>query len=157
MNIEIRKANVKDIRIIFNFIKKLADFEKSPKEVTTNPDLIKKKIFQKNSNIFSLIALNNDKPVGFVVYFFNYSTWTGKKGLYIEDLFIDPEIRRCGVGSRIMKSLSKIAINNDCARMEFNVLDWNEDAIKFYQKFNAKPMKGWTIFRIERNSIEAII
>tara|TARA_B100000945_G_scaffold57355_1_gene42364 strand:- start:870 stop:1343 length:474 start_codon:yes stop_codon:yes gene_type:complete len=157
MNIEIRKANVKDIGIIFNFIKKLADFEKSPKEVTTNPDLIKKKIFQKNSNIFSLIALNNDKPVGFVVYFFNYSTWTGKKGLYIEDLFIDPEIRRCGVGSRIMKSLSKIAINNDCARMEFNVLDWNEDAIKFYQKFNAKPMKGWTIFRIERNSIEAII
>tara|TARA_Y100000817_G_scaffold243727_1_gene195697 strand:- start:1541 stop:2014 length:474 start_codon:yes stop_codon:yes gene_type:complete len=157
MNIEIRKANVKDIGIIFNFIKKLADFEKSPKEVTTNPHLIKKKIFQKNSNIFSLIALNNDKPVGFVVYFFNYSTWTGKKGLYIEDLFIDPEIRRCGVGSRIMKSLSKIAINNDCARMEFNVLDWNEDAIKFYQKFNAKPMKGWTIFRIERNSIEAII
>ena len=157
MNIEIRKANVKDIGIIFNFIKKLADFEKSPKEVTTNPDLIKKKIFQKNSNIFSLIALNNDKPVGFVVYFFNYSTWTGKKGLYIEDLFIDPEIRRCGVGSRIMKSLSKIAINNDCARMEFNVLDWNKDAIKFYQKFNAKPMKGWTIFRIERNSIEAII
>ena len=154
MNIEIRKAN---IGIIFNFIKKLADFEKSPKEVTTNPHLIKKKIFQKNSNIFSLIALNNDKPVGFVVYFFNYSTWTGKKGLYIEDLFIDPEIRRCGVGSRIMKSLSKIAINNDCARMEFNVLDWNEDAIKFYQKFNAKPMKGWTIFRIERNSIEAII
>ena len=157
MNIEIRKANVKDIGIIFNFIKKLIDFEKSPKEVITNPDLIKKKIFQKNSNIFSLIALNNDKPVGFVVYFFNYSTWTGKKGLYIEDLFIDPEIRRCGVGSRIMKSLSKIAINNDCARMEFNVLDWNEDAIKFYQKFNAKPMKGWTIFRIERNSIEAII
>ncbi len=157
MNIEIRKANVKDIGIIFNFINKLADFEKSPKEVITNPDLIKKKIFQKNSNIFSLIALNNDKPVGFVVYFFNYSTWTGKKGLYIEDLFIDPEIRRCGVGSRIMKSLSKIAINNDCARMEFNVLDWNEDAIKFYQKFNAKPMKGWTIFRIERNSIEAII
>tara|TARA_B100001989_G_C24418557_1_gene402812 strand:+ start:76 stop:549 length:474 start_codon:yes stop_codon:yes gene_type:complete len=157
MNIEIRKANVKDIGIIFNFIKKLADFEKSPKEVITNPDLIKKKIFQKNSNIFSLIALNNDKPVGFVVYFFNYSTWTGKKGLYIEDLFIDPEIRRCGVGSKIMKSLSKIAINNDCARMEFNVLDWNEDAIKFYQKFNAKPMKGWTIFRIERNSIEAII
>ena len=157
MNIEIRKANVKDIGIIFNFIKKLADFEKSPKEVTPNPHLIKKKIFQKNSNIFSLIALNNDKPVGFVVYFFNYSTWTGKKGLYIEDLFIDPEIRRCGVGSRIMKSLSKIAINNDCARMEFNVLDWNEDAIKFYQKFNAKPMKGWTIFRIERNSIEAII
>ena len=157
MNIEIRKANVKDIGIIFNFIKKLADFEKSPKEVTTNPHLIKKKIFQKNSNIFSLIALNNDKPVGFVVYFFNYSTWTGKKGLYIEDLFIDPEIRRCGVGSRIMKSLSKIAIKNDCARMEFNVLDWNEDAIKFYQKFNAKPMKGWTIFRIERNSIEAII
>ena len=157
MNIEIRKANVKDIGIIFNFIKKLADFEKSPKEVTTNPHLIKKKIFQKNSNIFSLIALNNDEPVGFVVYFFNYSTWTGKKGLYIEDLFIDPEIRRCGVGSRIMKSLSKIAINNDCARMEFNVLDWNEDAIKFYQKFNAKPMKGWTIFRIERNSIEAII
>ena len=157
MNIEIRKANVKDIGIIFNFIKKLADFEKSPKEVTTNPDLIKKKIFQKNSNIFSLIALNNDKPVGFVVYFFNYSTWTGKKGLYVEDLFIDPEIRRCGVGSKIMKSLSKIAINNDCARMEFNVLDWNEDAIKFYQKFNAKPMKGWTIFRIESNSIEAII
>ena len=157
MNIEIRKANVKDIGIIFNFIKKLADFEKSPKEVTTNPDLIKKKIFQKNSNIFSLIALNNDKPVGFVVYFFNYSTWTGKKGLYIEDLFIDLEIRRCGVGSKIMKSLSKIAINNDCARMEFNVLDWNEDAIKFYQKFNAKPIKGWTIFRIERNSIEAII
>ena len=157
MNIEIRKANVKDIGIIFNFIKKLADFEKSPKEVTTNPDLIKKKIFQKNSNIFSLIALNNDKPVGFVVYFFNYSTWTGKKGLYIEDLFIDPEIRRCGVGSRIMKSLSKIAINNDCARMEFNVLDWNKDAIKFYQKFNAKPIKGWTIFRIERSSLEAII
>ena len=157
MNIEIRKANVKDIGIIFNFIKKLADFEKSPKEVTTNPHLIKKKIFQKNSNIFSLIALNNDKPVGFVVYFFNYSTWTGKKGLYIEDLFIDPEIRRCGVGSRIMKSLSKIAINNDCARMEFNVLDWNKDAIKFYQKFNAKPIKGWTIFRIERSSLEAII
>ena len=157
MNIEIRKANVKDIGIIFNFIKKLADFEKSPKEVTTNPHLIKKKIFQKNSNIFSLIALNNDKPVGFVVYFFNYSTWTGKKGLYIEDLFMDPEIRRCGVGSRIMKSLSKIAINNDCARMEFNVLDWNKDAIKFYQKFNAKPIKGWTIFRIERSSLEAII
>jgi len=156
MKISIRTSKVKDIEIIFNFIKKLAEFEKSPKKVTTSPDLIKKKIFQDNSKIFSIIAFANKEPVGFAVYFFNYSTWTGKKGLYIEDLYINPEMRSNGIGSKMMKSLSKIALNNDCARIEFNVLDWNFEAIKFYERFNAKPMKGWTIYRIERDEIEKI-
>ena len=154
-NIQIRKANIKDVKTIYKFIKKLANFEKCPNEVTTNLSLIEK-IFQDNSNVFSLIAFNNNEPIGFAVYFFNYSTWTGKKGLYLEDLFINPEMRNYGVGLKMMKSLSKIALDNDCARMEFNVLNWNTNAIKFYEKFNAKPMKGWTLFRIERNEIENI-
>ena len=156
MKILIRRSKKNDAETIFNFIKKLAEFEKSPNEVTSTPDLIKKKIFQHNSKIFSIIAFANKEPVGFAVYYFNYSTWTGKKGLYIEDLYINPEMRSNGVGSKMIKHLSKIALNNDCARIEFNVLDWNLEAIKFYEKFNSKPMKGWTIYRIERNEIEKI-
>ncbi|HEY8569978.1 GNAT family N-acetyltransferase, partial [Microbulbifer sp.] len=96
----------------------------------------------------------DNKPVGFAVYFFNYSTWLGKNGLYLEDLYISPEYRGAGAGKALLKHLAKIAVSKNCGRFEWSVLDWNEPAIRFYQSIGAKSQDEWVGYRLAGNALE---
>ena len=153
-NIKIREATVEDTPLIFNFIKQLAIYEKAEDAVVATEDDIKKSIFSDSSSAYALIALLDDKPVGFSVYFYNYSTWLGKNGLYLEDLFVLPEYRGAGIGKALLKQLAKIAIKNNCGRFEWSVLDWNQPAIDFYQSIGAKPQDEWIIYRLAGDALK---
>ncbi len=151
---KIKKATSEDTEIIFNFIYKLAEYEKLTAEVTTTPEILQQSLFGPNSNAETLIGYFNEKPVAFALYFFNFSTFKGKRGLYLEDLFVLPEMRGKGFGKELLKRLAQIAKENNCARFEWSVLDWNKPAIDFYKSIGAVPMDEWTVFRLDENGIE---
>ena len=153
-NIKIREATVEDVPLIFHFIKQLAIYEKAEDAVVATEDDIKKSIFSDTSTAYALIALLDDKPVGFAVYFYNYSTWLGKNGLYLEDLFVLPEHRGAGIGKALLKQLAQIAVKNNCGRFEWSVLDWNQPAINFYQSIGAKPQDEWIIYRLAGDELK---
>jgi len=153
-NIEIREATLEDIPVIFNFIKELAIYEKAEHEVITSEADIEKTLFSDSATAYALIALIDEVAVGFSVYFYNYSTWLGKNGLYLEDLYVSQEHRGAGVGKALLKHLAKIAVKNNCGRFEWSVLDWNEPAIKFYQSIGAKPQDEWIIYRLDGKALK---
>ena len=148
----IRKATPEDTPVIFDLIKKLAVYEKMESEVITSVEELKENIF---THQFSkiLIAEENEKPVGFALYFYNFSTFVGKPGLYLEDLFVEPEFRGKGYGKKLFVELAKIAKAEHCGRMEWSVLNWNQPAIDFYKSLQAKPMDEWTVFRLDKKGI----
>ena len=148
----IRKATPDDTPIIFDLIKKLAVYEKMENEVITSVEELRENIFTKNFSKV-LLAEEEGKPVGFALYFFNFSTFVGKPGLYLEDLFIEPEFRGKGYGKKLLIELAKIAREENCGRMEWSVLNWNTPAIDFYESLQAKPMDEWTIYRLDQKGI----
>ena len=151
---KIKKATTEDTEIIYNFIYKLAEYEKLTDEVTTSPEMLKKSLFGPDANAETIIGYFNEKPVAFALYFFNFSTFKGKRGLYLEDVFVLPEMRGKGFGKEMLKKLAQIAKENDCARFEWSVLDWNKPAINFYKGIGAVPMDEWTVFRLDEKGIE---
>jgi GNAT superfamily N-acetyltransferase len=154
---QIKKAKVHDVQTVLFFIKKLAEFEKLSHEVTATEEKLKNTLFNENSNAESVIAYYKNEPVGFALYFYNYSTFLGKKGLYLEDLFVLPEMRGNGFGKNIFMYLIRKAHEEKCGRFEFSVLDWNERAIKFYKRLGAEPMNDWTVFRLDNEKINKLI
>ncbi|AZI67906.1 GNAT family N-acetyltransferase [Kaistella daneshvariae] len=148
----IRKATPDDTPTIFDLIKKLAVYEKMENEVITSVEELRENIFTKN---FSKVLLVEEegKPVGFALYFFNFSTFVGKPGLYLEDLFVEPEYRGKGYGKKLFVELAKIALKENCGRMEWSVLNWNTPAIEFYKSLQAKPMDEWTVYRLDQKRI----
>ena len=152
---EIRKAIEKDIPTIFDLIKKLAVYENLEKDVITSENELKENIFAKNFAKV-LIAEENEKPVGFALYFYNFSTFVGKPGLYLEDLFVEPECRGKGYGKALLIELSKIAEAENCGRFEWSVLDWNTPSIEFYKSLGAKPLDEWTVFRLDKEGISKL-
>lgn len=152
--ITIKKAEVKDIPTILNFINKLAEYEKLSKEVTATNEILEESLFGENATVFSLIGYLKNKPVTFAIYFFNYSTFLGKKGLYLEDLFVLPEYRKNGVGKQMLKHLANIALENNCGRFEWSVLDWNLPAIEFYKNLGAELKAEWITTRISGKNLE---
>lgn len=152
--LKIKKATIEDSEIIYSFINQLAEYEKLTDDVTTTPDSLRKTLFGPNSNVETLIGYVDEKPVAFALYFYNFSTFKGKRGLYLEDIFVIPEMRGNGVGKELLKRLAQIAKENDCARFEWSVLDWNEPAINFYKSIGAKPMDEWTVYRLTEKEIE---
>ena len=148
----IRKATPEDTPIIFDVIKKLAVYEKMENEVITSVDELRENIFTKNFSKV-LLAEEEGKPVGFALYFFNFSTFVGKPGLYLEDLFVEPEYRGKGYGKKLFVELAKIAREENCGRMEWSVLNWNTPAIDFYKSLQAKPMDEWTVYRLDQKGI----
>ncbi len=154
-NLTIKKATIKDAGLILHFVKGLAAYEKAPHEVTATEADIKTSLFSKSATAHALICSSGDTPVGFAVYFFNYSTWLGKNGLYLEDLYISPESRGTGAGRALLKHLARIAVTENCGRFEWSVLDWNEPAIKFYESIGAKPLHEWVGYRLNGDALTA--
>jgi len=152
-DIKIREATIDDSSLILKFVKELAEFERAASEVSATVEDIRKSIFGADSTVHALICSMDAKPIGFAVYFYNYSTWKGKNGLYLEDIYITPDYRSEGAGRKILKYLAKIAVSKDYGRFELSVLDWNESAIKFYESIGAKPQSEWIVYRLAGNAL----
>ena len=155
-NFQIRRANVQDVPIILGLIRDLATYERAPDEVVATEGQLTDVLFGKRPVAEVLLAFEAESPVGFAVYFYNFSTWLGRAGLYLEDLFVKPEKRGTGYGRALLVELAKIARDRGCGRMEWAVLNWNEPAIKFYRALGAKPMNEWTVFRLTRDEIASL-
>ena len=149
----IRPATVDDIPIILELIRALATYERAPNEVTATTESLTEVLFSEKPTAEVLLLFENETAVGFAVFFHNFSTWLGRPGLYLEDLFVKPEHRGKGYGRALLIHLAKIARSRGCGRMEWAVLDWNEPAIQFYRKLGAKSMDEWTVFRLTSNGI----
>ena len=152
-NFEIRSACVEDVPIILELIRDLATYERAPDEVTATEEQLVAVLFGKRPAAEVLLAFEGKLQVGFAVFFHNFSTWLGRPGLYLEDLFVKPEKRGKGYGRALLVELAKIARDRGCGRMEWAVLNWNDPAIQFYRKLGAKPMDEWTVFRLTRDGI----
>ena len=149
----IGRATLADVGTILNLIRDLATYERAPNEVTATEEQLVDVLFGKKPAAEVLLAFEDEEAVGFAVYFYNFSTWLGRAGLYLEDLFVRPEHRGKGYGRALLVELAKIARDRGCGRMEWAVLDWNEPAIEFYRKLGAKPMNEWTVFRLNADGI----
>ena len=150
---QIRPAHVEDVPNILELIRDLATYERAPNEVTATEEQLVDVLFGERPAAEVLLAFESKSPVGFAVYFYNFSTWLGRPGLYLEDLFVRPEKRGKGYGRALLVELAKIARDRGCGRMEWAVLNWNEPAIKFYQTLGARPRNEWTVFRLTRDEI----
>src|ERR1700738_1388641 len=152
-NFAIRAATIVDVPVILELIRALATYERAPNDVTATEDGLTEVLFGKKPAAEVLLAFENETAVGFAVFFHNFSTWLGRPGLYLEDLFVRPEHRGKGYGRALLVYLGKIAHERGCGRMEWAVLNWDEAAIEFYKKLGAKPLDEWKIFRLNREGI----
>ena len=152
-NFEIRSARVEDVPLILELIRDLATYERAPDEVIATEEQLVAVLFGEKPVAEVLLAFEGKSPVGFAVFFHNFSTWLGRPGLYLEDLFVKPKKRGKGYGRALLVDLARIALERGCGRMEWAVLNWNEPAIKFYRALGAKPLDEWTVFRLTRDGI----
>lgn len=146
-NIAIRFAEEKDLDVIFNLIKELAEYEKLSGEVSVTKDILKKNLFGERKFAEVIIAEVEGTPAGQALFFHNFSTFKGKPGIYLEDLYVKPEYRGKGIGKSLLNKLIETAKERNCARVEWAVLDWNKPAIDFYKKLGAVEMSDWLIYR----------
>jgi len=150
-------ATKADIPLIREFILELAEYERArPGEAPVSEKDLADTLFGKRPAAEVLIAYLGDKPAGFALFFHNYSTWLGKRGIYLEDLFVRPIARKHGVGFALIRALAKIAVDRDCGRVDWSVLNWNELAIDFYKQIGAKPMDDWTSFRLTGDALAQV-
>ena len=150
---EIRTTTEADVPVILSLIRELAEYERAPDAVVATEAGLRDVLFGPNRSAEVLLALENGEAVGFAVYFYNFSTWLGRPGLYLEDLFVRPAVRGKGFGRALLERLAQIAKERGCGRMEWAVLDWNDPAIQFYRKLGAEPMNEWTVFRLTKEGI----
>ena len=152
-DLRIDPVTERDVPVILSLIKALADYERMAGDVVADEALVHSSFFGSAPSAEGVIARDGDKPVGFAVWFHNHSTFLGRRGLYLEDLFVLPEWRGRGVGRALLVYLARVAVERDCGRMEWSVLNWNESAIRFYRSLGAKPMDGWSTFRLTGEDI----
>ncbi len=149
MALSIRRAVAGDAALIHRLISELARYEREPDAVEATPESLRAQLESDRPPFECLIAELDGAAAGFALFFHNYSTWRGKRGLYLEDLFVLDTHRRRGVGQALLGELARIAVERDCARMEWAVLDWNRPAIDFYRSIGAVPLDEWTVFRLD--------
>jgi GNAT superfamily N-acetyltransferase len=145
---QIKEATPDDINTILGFILELAEYEKLAHQVVISEAQLQHQLFEVKRS-FCLLAFEDNAPVGFALYFYNFSTFLGRNGIYLEDLFIQPAYRGKGYGKQMLSQIITIAREQHCGRVEWSVLDWNQPAIDFYEGMGAKPMNEWTTFRME--------
>jgi GNAT superfamily N-acetyltransferase len=156
MTVSIRPATSIDLPLIAQFIRDLAEYERLAHEVRFDEAVLGDRLFGARPYAEVLIGEVDGAPQGFALFFHNFSTFEGKPGVYLEDLFVRPEARGSGMGKALLSALAQIAIERDCARLEWWVLDWNDPAIGFYKKLGAKPMDEWTTFRVEGDALSTL-
>lgn len=157
--LEIHTATAADVPLILEFIKGLAEYEKLSHEVVADEALLHEQLFGEpptRAGAEVIIAYLAGKPVGFALFFHNFSTFLGRRGIYLEDLFVKPEVRGHGVGRALLGHLARLAVARGCGRLEWAVLNWNEPAIKFYQSLGAKPMDEWTVYRVTGDALNKL-
>jgi GNAT superfamily N-acetyltransferase len=150
---QIRPATLDDVPTILSLIRDLAEYERAPNEVVATEEGLREVLFGARPSAEVILALEGKMPVGFAVFFHNFSTWLGRAGLYLEDLFVRPDARGKGYGRALLVHLARIAQERGCGRMEWAVLDWNEPAIQFYRKLGAAPNDEWSVFRLTSEGI----
>lgn len=148
-DVNCRLATAEDASVIHQFIFELAEFEKGAHLVSAKPEILRQQMLQEKPPFEAVIAEMNSKPVGFALFFPTYSTWEARAGLYLEDLYVIPDARQFGVGRAIFKALCEIARSRGYARIDWKVLNWNQQAIDFYKRIGAKSMSDWTGYRLE--------
>ena len=153
--VSIRPATEADVALILHLIRELAIYEREPDAVAATEDMLAGALFSDEPAAYALIGELNGEAVGFALYFFTFSTWVGKRGIHLEDLFVTPQARGSGVGKALLQSLAKIAVENDCGRYEWSVLRWNTPSIEFYEAFGAKPLEEWVGYRLDGAELEA--
>ena len=153
--LHIRDAEAADSELILHFVRELARYEKAEHEVVATRADIEASIFGEQSTVRALICEADGQPIGFAVYFFNYSTWQGRRGLYLEDLYVSPEYRGSGAGKALLRHLARIAVTGGCGRFEWSVQDWNEPAIKFYESIGAKAKSEWVGYQLAGEALVA--
>ena len=154
-NITFRYAEEKDCTLILKFIKDLAAYEKMLNEVVATEDLLEEWLFEKKKAEV-IFAIENGKEIGFALFFHNFSTFLGRAGIYLEDLYVMPEYRGKGYGKAILKELARIAVERNCGRLEWWCLDWNKPSIDFYLSLGAEQMSDWTVYRIAGDTLKKL-
>jgi GNAT superfamily N-acetyltransferase len=155
-NFSIRPAREQDVPVILSFIRQLAEYERISDGVVVTEEMLRESLFGRRRYAEVLLGYADHEPVGFAVFFHNFSTFRGRPGLYLEDLFVIPQMRGKGFGRALLVELAKIARERNCARVEWAVLDWNQPAIDFYKSLGARAMDEWTIFRITDEALERL-
>lgn len=153
---EIKPATIKDVPLILSFIKELAEYEKLIHEVVATEDILKETLFGNQAHAEVIIGYLNGVPVSFALFFHNFSTFLGRPGIYLEDLFVKPETRGKGIGQKMLAYLAHLAKSRKCGRLEWWVLDWNETAIGFYKRIGAKAMHEWTVYRVTDQALDEL-
>jgi GNAT superfamily N-acetyltransferase len=155
-SIRIAPATRADIPLILAFIRKLAEYEKLSHEVTATGESLAESLFGERPAAEALLAYAGEESAGFAVFFHNFSTFLGRPGLYLEDLFVEPRFRGLGIGKLLLEHLARVAVERGCGRMEWSVLNWNESAIRFYRGLGAEPKDEWTVYRLAGESLERL-
>jgi GNAT superfamily N-acetyltransferase len=155
-SITIRRAEAHEVSLILSFIRDLAEYERLSHEVIATETGLRETLFGPRPHAEVVFACLDGEPVGFALFFHNYSTFLGQPGIFLEDLFVRPHARGHGVGKLLLQWLARTAVERNCGRLEWNVLDWNEPAIGFYRKLGARPMEEWTTFRLAGTELQAL-
>jgi GNAT superfamily N-acetyltransferase len=156
MTIQIRSAEPADVPLITELIKALAVYEKLEHELRATDEKVRHALFGERPYAETLIADYDGEAAGFALFFHNFSTFLAQPGLYLEDLFVKPEHRSHGIGRALLQRLAQIAVERGCGRMEWAVLDWNVDAIRFYERLGARPNSDWTVYRLSGESLTGL-
>ena len=154
--LRITRATERDVPLILRLIKALAEYERMSGDVVATEEGLRETLFGPRPAAEVVVGYAGEEPAGFALFFHNFSTFVGKPGLYLEDLFVVPKFRGRGYGKALLAHLARIAVERNCGRFEWTVLDWNEPAIGFYRKLGAVPMDGWTIFRVSGDALETL-
>lgn len=151
--ITIKLAKEDDVALILTFIKELAEYEKLLDQVVTTKSILKETLFMREKVARVIIGYYNNNPAGFALYFYNFSTFLGVPGIYIEDIYVREDFRGKGIGQKMLRFIAQIAQKEDCGRVEWSVLDWNQSAINFYLKLGAMPKDEWTTYTLNKEAI----
>ena len=154
--IQVREATEADVPVLFKLILELAEYENLTHEVVATETMLLSTLFGDKARAHALICERDQQPIGYAIYFYNYSTWLAKPGISLEDLYVSPKARRLGAGQAMFKTLANIAEKEDCGRFEWAVLNWNQPAINFYEEMGAKPQSEWTTYRLTGAPLKAL-